>query len=103
VIGATAVAIILRRERDVVDAFRRARATDPRSARTLDDLTISETNAVSRLRRSAVLREVEPGLFYLDEPSWEALRGMRRRAVLVVVGVVLLMLLVMVVSGVARR
>ena len=87
----------------MVDAFRRARATDPRSARTLDDLTISETNAVSRLRRSAVLREVEPGLFYLDEPSWEALRGMRRRAVLVVVGVVLLMLLVMVVSGVARR
>jgi hypothetical protein len=36
-----------------------------------------------------VLREAGPGLFYLDEPSWEALRRFRRRVVVILAALVI--------------
>ncbi len=57
-----------------------------------------------RLRRHAVLREASPGLYYLDEPSWQAVRGMRRRMALAMLLVVLVFTLALlgVIGGLHR-
>lgn len=77
--GASAVAVLVAKERHIVDAFRRAGAIDARSAVTPSTIGVAERLAFRKLRQHAVLREAGPGTFYLDEPSWEALRSMRRR------------------------
>lgn len=89
---ATAAAVMLHKEKDVVAAFQRAGATAPGSARTLQSLELDEGLAVERLKRRAVLRNGEPGTYYLDEPSWEALRGIRRRMALAMLLVVIIVM-----------
>ena len=90
----TAAAVIVAREKHIVAAFREARATSPDAATTLGALGIEERRAFHRLRQRAVLREAGPGLFYLDEPAWEALRIMRRRVALVTLLVALVVVVV---------
>jgi hypothetical protein len=68
--ASAAVAVILLKEKHIVAAFRDAAA-------------ISERIPFRRLCDQAVLRTTAAGLYYLDEPSWEALRRGRRRRVLV--------------------
>ena len=81
--GASATAaIIMMKEKHIVAAFRAAGAISAASAVEPAALGVSERLAFSRLRQRAVLREVASGLFYLDEPTWEALRRVRRRLVL---------------------
>ncbi|MEJ7812194.1 MAG: hypothetical protein WKG32_17405 [Gemmatimonadaceae bacterium] len=78
--GATAAAaVMLRREREVVDAFRRAGATSPATARPFSDLGLDDTRVVKRLRARAVVREATPGRVYLDEEVWVAVRRTRQR------------------------
>jgi hypothetical protein len=89
--GAAAAAILIRREREVVNAVRLAGATAPERAASLDALGLRDTLAIRRLRRHAVLREVTAGDFWLDEPSWEALRGTRRRVAVVLLVIVALL------------
>jgi hypothetical protein len=93
--GAGAVAVIVARERHIVDAFRRAGALDPRAAVVPATIGVSERIAFRKLRQHAVIRETTPGTFYLDEPSWEALRGQRRRMGLVLLLVILFAAVVM--------
>jgi hypothetical protein len=78
-VGAGAVAVLVAKERRIVEAFRRAGAIDPRAAVVPSTIGVAERLAFRKLRQHAVLREVGAGAFYLDEPSWEALRSMRRR------------------------
>lgn len=85
-------AILIKRERQLVDHFRRAGATTPGAARSPDELGVATRLAWERLVRRAVIREGAPGKYYLDEPSWEAQRALRRR-----VGVVMLVIGLMVV------
>ena len=92
--GAGAVAVLVAKERRIVDAFRRAGAVDPRAAVTPSTIGVAERFAFRKLRQHAVLRQAGPGAFYLDEPSWEALRSMRRR-------LALMLLLLMLVAAVA--
>ena len=81
--GAPAIAaVIRRREREVVDDFRRGGATSPTTARSLSDLGLSDSWPVHRLQRRAVIREPEPGIMYLDEEVWAAVRRTRQRVVL---------------------
>jgi hypothetical protein len=95
--GAVAAAVIVRKEREVVEAFRRAGAISSAKPATFAALNLHEGVATRRLIARAVLREAVPGSFYLDEPSWEALRSTRRRmavlmcalAVIAVIGVLL--------------
>jgi ketosteroid isomerase-like protein len=94
-----AAAIIVRREREVIDAFRRAGAMDSTSARSFAELAIDESRAVKRLQRRSVLREAEPGRYYLDEVCWERRCGMRRQLMFTIVGIALLVLLAVLVSG----
>jgi hypothetical protein len=87
---AAVVAIMVRREREVVEAYRRAGATTPATAISPAELRLDDGAAIQRLRRRAVLRETESGSYYLDEPSWEALHGIRHRFVAVMLIIVAL-------------
>src|SRR3954466_795801 len=78
--GAAAVAaVIARREQEVIDDFRAAGATSPDRAQSYTALGIGESLAMRRLRNRAVIREAAPGVFYLDEDVWAAVRRMRHR------------------------
>jgi hypothetical protein len=83
--GAAAAAIIIKREKDLVEHFRRAAATNPQAAQSSDALGVEENLVWRRLVSSAVIRPGAAGTYYLDEPSWEAL-GRRRRRVAVIIG-----------------
>ena len=85
-------AIILARERRMVGRLRTAGAISPEQARTLEELGLSKGVILHRLRDRAVIREAGPDRYYLDEPSWEAVRRARRRAIHVL-GVVALVVL----------
>ncbi len=83
--GATAAIAIMRmKEREVVEDFRRADATTAATAKSLAEIGIGENRTVRRLCSREVLREASPGLLYLDEGVWTAMRAQRRRGVLVI-------------------
>ena len=92
--GAPAIAAIIRRkEREVVDDFRRVGATSPSTAKSLADVGLEDSWPVRRLQRRAVIREPEPGVMYLDEEVWQAVRRTRRRVALVLGAMILLLAL----------
>lgn len=87
--GAPAIAaVILKKERELVGLFRSAGAISPASARSLDEVGVSEAWPLNRLRRRAIVREAAPGRYYLDEEVWVAIRGMRQRIVFSLLAVV---------------
>ena len=90
-----AAAVVLIKERRIVEAFERARATSPESGAYPTDLEV-EPNGVGwrRLRSHAVVRETSPdsGKFYLDVEVWQALRRTRRRLIGVIIAVALVAL-----------
>ena len=94
--AAAAVAIMRRREREVVDDFRAAGAVSPGSAQSYNAIGLGESSALRRLHDRAVIRETAPGLWYLDEEVWTAVQRTRRR-----VAVVMLVLVVLIFAGVA--
>ncbi len=94
--AAAAVAIMRRREREVVDDFRAAGAVSPASAQSYNAIGLGESSALRRLHDRAVIRESAPGLWYLDEEVWTAVQRTRRR-----VAVVILVLVVLIFAGVA--
>lgn len=75
-------AVMILKEKAIVAAFRNAGATSATTATTPAAVGIHERLAFRKLRQRAVLREAGPGLFYLDEQSWEALRRIRRQLAL---------------------
>ena len=98
--GAAAVAIVHRREREVVDAFRRHGALSPATARDLDWLGVDPGSlGFTRLHRRAVVREATPGAYYLDEEVWAAVHDTRRRIGFIVLLVVALAAIVVLTSG----
>jgi hypothetical protein len=98
--GAPAIAAVIRRkEREVVDDFRRTGATSPTTAKSLHDIGLSDSWPVRRLQRRAVIREPEPGIMYLDEEVWAAVRRTRRR-VAMLFGSMLILLAIGVALGV---
>jgi hypothetical protein len=84
-----AVAAVLVKERHVVEAFQRARATSPERAVVPEDIGVDLAGVGGRrLLRHAVLRATATGQYYLDEPTWIALRSTRRRMVFVLLVIV---------------
>ena len=84
-------AIIMRRERDTVAAFRAARATSPETARPPESLGLGNDLIRRRLEAEAVLRPGrDPGTLYLDEPSWAAANRRRHRLVLILLALAIL-------------
>jgi hypothetical protein len=92
--GAAAIAAILRRrEQEVVDDFRAAGATSPGAAQSYNALGLGDSFAIERLRDRAVIREAAPGIFYLDEEVWTAVRNARRRMALVIIAILAVVLI----------
>jgi hypothetical protein len=91
----TVAAVVLGKERRLVRQFQTAGATSAERARTLEELGISRGLILRRLRERAVIRQAGTDRYYLDGPSWEAVRRSRRRAIHVawVIALVLLMAL----------
>jgi hypothetical protein len=91
--GAPAIAAILRRrEQEVVDDFRAAGATSPATAQSYTAIGLGDSLAIKRLHNRAVISEAAPGLFYLDEEVWAAVRRIRKRRAAVLISVMVLFL-----------
>jgi len=100
--GAAVIAAAMRRrEQEVIDDFRAAGATAPDRAQSYNAIGLGETLAVRRLRNRAVVREVAPGLYYLDEEVWAAVRRTRLR-LLTVFTAILGFLLLGIVLGIVK-
>ena len=97
-----AVAVILMKERQIVETLERAGATAPSRARTVTELGV-DTEGIGwrRLRDRAVVREAVPGsgLYYVDVEVWRAVRGTRHRMIFALL-VLLVFGLALVVMGV---
>lgn len=89
--AAAAIAIMRRREREVVDDFRAAGAISPATAQSYNAIGLGESRAIGRLHDRAVIREATPGLWYLDEEVWTAVQRTRRRVAFTMLAVVLLL------------
>jgi hypothetical protein len=95
--AAVAAAAMRMREQQVIDDFRAAGATSPERAQSYTGMGLGGTLAVRRLRNRAVIREASPGVYYLDEEVWSAVRRTRFRvlgAFLAIMAMVLLGILV---------
>ncbi len=90
--GAAIVAVIHRKERDIVDELRYVGALSPTTARSIQELGIDEDVGFRRLRSREVVREAAPGHYYLDEGVWTGVRRTRRHVGLVMLVVVLILL-----------
>ena len=90
--GAPAVAVIIRKKEDhLIDHFRSVGAVTPDTAKSLSELQVDPDDFIlQRLHRRAVLREVHPGEYYLDEEVWRAVKNTRRRLVAVIVALIVL-------------
>jgi hypothetical protein len=91
--AAAAIAIMRMKEREVVDDFRAAGALTPSTAQSYTAMGFGVTRAVKRLHDSAIIREASPGLYYLDEEVWFAVRRNRRRRALMVGSLLVLIFL----------
>jgi hypothetical protein len=89
--AAAAVAIMRRREQEVVDDFRAAGAISPETAQSYNAIGLGESMALRRLNDRAVIRESAPGLWYLDEEVWTAVRRTRRRVALVMLAIIVML------------
>ncbi len=88
--GASVAAVIVAKERRVVESFRDAGAVSPKDARTTQDVGVAENIGFRRLRDHEVIRETNPGFYYLDEAVWEAVRRTRRRMIVTLLVIVLI-------------
>lgn len=91
--GAAAAAAITGRQRRIMNAFRGAGALSPATARSLAELDIDESWVFDRLVARAVLRQSEPGRYYLDEEGWQRFHRARHRRALIAAAAVLLLML----------
>ena len=91
--AAAIVAVMRRREREVVDDFRAVGATSRETAQSYTAIGLGESLGLRRLRERAVIREAAPGTYYLDEEVWTAVRRRRRRIATVLLVILALFLL----------
>lgn len=81
--GSAVAAILIMKEKALVEHFRQQGALTAATAKTLNALSISENVEFRRLRVRAVIREGAAGAYYLDEESWTAVRRTRQRVLTV--------------------
>jgi len=91
--AAAIVAVMRRREREVVDDFRAVGATSRETAQSYTAIGLGESLGLRRLRERAVICEAAPGTYYLDEEVWTAVRRTRRRIATVLLVILALFLL----------
>lgn len=93
--SSTAVAVVASTNR-IIRTFRRAEATSPQTAKTLEELGCRRSLPFRKLEHRGVLVQVPDGRYYLDEDAAEEFATYRRMLVMVslavamvVIGVVL--------------
>lgn len=79
----------------MVGTFAARGATSRETARTLQELGLTDNLILHRLQKRAVVRSGDAGRYYLDEASWDAVRRGRRRAVSVLGAIALAVLLIL--------
>jgi hypothetical protein len=101
--GAAVAAIIVAKEREIVEAFRDVGATTVATALPLDEVGVDENVGFRRLRMHEVVRESAPGRYYLDEGVWTAVQRTRRRVglTLAAIAVILAIGIALMSSGIA--
>ena len=100
--GAAIVAAAMRRrEQEVIDDFRAAGATAPERGQSYTAIGLGDSLALRRLRNRAVIREAAPGVYYLDEEVWAAVRRTRLRMLTVFVAI-LAVLLIGILAGIIK-
>ncbi|HEX8673364.1 MAG TPA: hypothetical protein VF710_15825 [Longimicrobium sp.] len=87
-------------ERHAFEAFRTADATGPERAKSLRDLDLPESMALRALTNRGIVREAEPGHFWLDERK-AAERSRARKPVLI--AIIVLLVLLAVAAGVLMK
>lgn len=92
--GAVPAAVVARKRKAIIAAFREAGATHPDAARTLEDVGLPPTLLSEVLRLRNVLVEVDEGRFYLDTQREE--ETARTRGVVAAVLVVALLVVLFV-------
>ena len=98
-----AVAVILIKERHVVEAFERAGAVAVHRAVRPADINVEDGGVIwRRLRERAIIREASPGLYYLDVEGWQAQRRTRRRLAFVMFIIIIGVLIVTAVTARGR-
>jgi|SRR4051812_40858257 hypothetical protein len=91
--GAAVIAAAMRRrEQEVIDDFRAAGATAPDRAQSYTAIGLGDTLAIRRLRNRAVIREAAPGVYYLDEEVWAAVRRTRMRLLFTFLAIIAVLL-----------
>jgi hypothetical protein len=91
--GAAVIAAAMRRrEQEVIDDFRAAGATSPERAQSYTAIGLGNSLAIRRLKNRAVIREAGPGVYYLDEEVWAAVRRTRMRLVITLMAILAVLL-----------
>jgi len=90
--GTTAIAVMIRHEKDIVKVFQSAGALNAVTAKPLGALGLEESKHLERLQRHAVIRNGPPGTWYLDGAAWTE-RGLKRRRIAIVLLAVSLFIL----------
>jgi hypothetical protein len=78
--AAAAVVVIIAKENDLVDHFRRAGALSAASAKSATELGVDKNRAWYILERRGIIRDAGQALYYLDEVAWVAGKARRKRA-----------------------
>ena len=89
-----AAAVLLIKEKHIVEAMETLGITTPARAQTIDqlaDLGVDDRGFAWRaLKNRVIVREASPGRYYLDVEVWEATHRRRRRVALLLVAVILI-------------
>lgn len=95
--ASAAVAVRMRRQREVIAAFVGVGAIDVEHAHTLTELGIADhghARAIRQLRDHAVVRPAGGDRYWVHAETWETLRR-RRRRILAVVAIAAIVLLIL--------
>ncbi len=66
-VPAIPVAIISKKRRRVINAFRQAEATRPENSRTLEEIGVSDSNMLELLKPKAIVVGFGPDRYYLND------------------------------------
>ena len=97
---AAAAAVLLRKERDIVNIFRGAGATSAAAARDPGELGVDQRVAFGLLVRHGVMLDAGGDRYYADLVAWDRLHKRRRKVALILLGVVTLVTVALIILGV---
>ena len=92
ILPALVIAVVVRRQRKIVEQFQAAGATSADRATTPAALGVQEGMAFRQLRRHAILQEAGGQRFFVDTARWAAHRQRRWRAALICITTVCIVL-----------